>query len=80
MNKPQGLEVSDAVFKARKLKPKQEPLVVKSGVVLKLFKDVYQEIKTPQANVQKVDVPYNYMSCMRKLKQELNIAKLSTID
>jgi hypothetical protein len=50
MSKPKELEVSDAILKERKMKSKQEPLTMKSAMILRLYSDVYQDVKTPGAS------------------------------
>jgi hypothetical protein len=48
MVKPKELEVSDKVRVSRKMRERQEPLIMKSAMVLRLYSDVYQEVATPQ--------------------------------
>ena len=74
MNKPKELEVSDKVRVSRKLKERQEPLTMKSAMVLRLYSDVYQDVATPQPGSQTVEIPYCFMSCMQMLKKEKQIA------
>ena len=41
MVKPKELEVSDKVRVSRKMRERQEPLIMKSAMVLRLYSDVY---------------------------------------
>ena len=80
MNKPKELEVSDKVRVTRKLKERQEPLIMKSAMVLRLYSDSYQDVATPQPGAQTMEFPYCFMSCMQMLKKEKSIAALANID
>ena len=56
----------------RKMKPKQETMVIKSALVLGLSKD---ELKTnlPEESQSLIEVPYNMMACLQKLKETLKL-------
>ena len=50
-NKPKDKEVDSKAFELRKLKPKQEPLLIKAGLLLRLFKENIDQV--PDKTVSK---------------------------
>ena len=71
MSKPADLEVKEGEYVAkRKIKVRQEPVTLKGGIIMRLFRDVYKDITERQNKNQKIEIPYCMISALQKLKQE----------
>lgn len=61
MNKPADAEITTKALEARKLKPKQEPLVIKAAQILGLGAE---KQKAPVSDQPPIEMPYCNIACL----------------
>jgi len=67
ISKPNGLVVSDKVAKDRKMKVKQETIIIKSALAMGLERKAVNS-SLPADGRKLIEVPYCMMACLHRLK------------
>ena len=80
MNKPKDFVFDEKALVLRKLKPKQEPITIKGGLMMRLFKDDVDEVPNVDYKEQLIEIPYCYMSAFMQLKTSKEIGSLSELN
>lgn len=70
MNRPKDLP---------KKAQRQEPITIKSALLLRMFKDAGKIAKT-DIGTQPIEVPYNYLSALSQLKKDKQVSSLSNLN
>lgn len=78
MMRPVGLALDAGKQQERKIVAKREPIMIKAGVILRLFKDVYTDNTERSGSTNKIEVPYCLMSALLKLKNDKQISNLES--
>jgi hypothetical protein len=77
MNKPADLELTTKALDERKIKPKQEPLMLKAALLLGLSQT--EGAGGPQIEAE-IEIPYCNIACMQAIKSNKGIAKLAAFN
>lgn len=72
MNKTDDIKVSDTALNQRKLKARQEPVMMKAAQVWSLAASV-----STQNQIKEVEVPYCGVACVQAVKASKGISKIA---